>query len=176
MTADDLPGPAADEAGRRRMDRDTVFAVFAAVLYLALLVCAFGFVSLLADVDVVSREGTGRFVGPAMVATAVVVVLVALVREARRPRRTTDRVVRWPLVIGLGAALGFTGAGVVIVAVESGRWFDGVVFASSTLMSAFPWIAGGLAAVVVVAFGLVTTEATSPRPRWPWEREDEEEW
>ncbi|PSL36765.1 hypothetical protein CLV49_0363 [Labedella gwakjiensis] len=158
---------------RKRRDRDTVVAAFATVLYLALVVCAFGFVSLLADVDVVSRGGTGGLVGPAMVATAVIVVLAALVRDARRAGGAAGRGAAWSLLVGLGATVGFVGVGVVLVAVEARRWFDGVLFASSTLMSAFPWIVGVLAAVVAIAFAAVTAGSTGRRPRWPWEAHDD---
>lgn len=165
--------PGEPDPERRRRDRDTVVAAFAAVLYLALVVCAFGFVSLLADVDVVSRGGTGSLVGPAMVGTAVVVVLAALVREARRPGGSVGRRPGWSLVVGSAATAGFVGVGVVLVAVESRRWFDGVLFASSTLSSAFPWIAGVLAAVVAVSFALVTGASDGRPPRWPWESDDD---
>lgn len=170
MSADDL---ARDDAERARRARDTVIAAFAAGLYLALVVCAFGFVSLLADVDVVSAAGVDTLVGPAMVATAVVVVLAALVREARRPGGASARRAGWSLLVGLGAVLGFAGVGVVLVVVESRRWFDGVLFASSTLLSAFPWIAGALAAAVAVAFAAVTSGPSGRTPRWPWESGDD---
>lgn len=181
MSADgrggDEPDPLANvgpsDSERRRRDRDTLFAAFATVLYLALVVCAFGFVSLLADVEVVSRDATGGLVGPAMVATAVIVVLAALVRDARRAGGAAGRGAAWSLLVGLGATAGFVGVGVVLVAVEARRWFDGVLFASSTLMSAFPWIVGVLAAAVAVAFSAVAAGPTGRRPRWPWESDDD---
>jgi hypothetical protein len=165
-------GDESSEADRRRRDRDTVIAAFATVLYVALVVCAFGFVSLLADVDVVSREGTGGLVGPAMVATSVVIVFAALVRDARGPVGPAGWNAGWSLLVGFVAAIGFVGAGVVLVAVESRRWFDGVLFASSTLTSALPWLAGALAALVAASFALVTAGRAGSRPHWPWERED----
>jgi hypothetical protein len=176
------PVPPGDEAGdeaddprgpeRRRRDRDSVVAAFAAVLYLALVVCAFGFVSLLADLDVVSRADTGGLVGPTMVATAVAVVLALLIRDAQRAAGPSARPTAWPLLVGLAAAAGFVGIGAVLVAVESRSWFDGVALASSTLASPFPWIAGTLAAAVAGAFLLVSGPAAGSRPRWPWESDE----
>jgi hypothetical protein len=160
---------APQSASARR--RNTVIAAFATVLYLALVVCAFGFVSLLADVDVVSRERTGGLVGPSMVATAVVVVLASLVREARRARGVTDRPVGWALLVGVGGLVGYVAAGTVLVAVESRSWFDGVVFASTTLASAFPYLAGALAAVVAGLFALAVASSGGGAPRWPWDRD-----
>lgn len=171
------PGPEGtggdDPRDRAARDRATVVAVFAVVLHLALVVCAFGFVSLLADVDVVSRAGTGALVGTAMLAAAVLATGVALVRDARSatvgPRRRS-----WPLVVGAVVLAAYVLCGAVLVALEEGSAFAGLLFASSTLTSVFPYIAGVLAAVVAVAYAAVADARPGRGPRWAWERDDED--
>lgn len=156
---------------RARRGRATVIAVFAVVLYLALVVCAFGFVSLLADVDVVSRAGTGALVGTAMLAAAVLAMGIALVRDARSGSATTRRR-SWPLVVGVVALLAYVLSGSALVLLEEGSVFAGVLFASSTLTSVFPFIAGVLAAVVAVGYAAVADAEPGAVPRWPWERDE----
>jgi uncharacterized membrane protein HdeD (DUF308 family) len=161
--------------GRSARDRATVIAGFAVVLHLALVVCAFGFVSLLADVDVVTRPGTGGLVGPAMIAAAVIVTGIALVRDARRPL-SRERRRSWPLVVGVVALLAYVLCGAALVALEEGSSSvsDGVVFAGSTLASAFPYLAGALAAVVALVYSAVADARPGAVPRWPWERDEQD--
>ncbi len=64
-----------------------LFAVLTAVLYLALVICVWGFISLLAGEDVVA-EPVGPVVAGVIPATATLVVLVAVLLRLRdrRPR------------------------------------------------------------------------------------------
>lgn len=162
------------DPARAARDRATAVACFATVLYLALVVCAFGFVSLLADVDVVSVAGTGALVGSAMLAAAVLAVGVALVRDARRrgPRERRPRA--WPFVVGLAAGAAYVLSGAALVALEERSWFGGVLFASATLTSAFPYLVVVLAAVVALADVAVADARPGGAARWPWEREEGE--
>ncbi|RWZ64322.1 hypothetical protein ELQ92_06020 [Labedella populi] len=170
------PGcPTSGDGGPRRRDRAerdraTVLAVFSVVLHLALVVCAFGFVSLLADVDVVSRAGTGALVGPAMITAGVLAAGVLLVRDARSAV-TGERRRSWPLLVGLVALLTYVSSGAVLVLLEEGSWFEGLLFASSTLTSVFPYVVGVLAAVVAVAYAAIADARPGAGPRWPWERD-----
>ena len=70
-----------------------VFAGFAAALDLALVVCAYGFVSLLADVDVVADEAVGVLVAPVAVGASVLAVLLTLGIRLVRPERMASTVV-----------------------------------------------------------------------------------
>lgn len=169
---DERPGDGRPgDRDRAARGRATVIAVFAVVLHLAVVVCAFGFVSLLADVDVVSRAGTGALVGTAMLAATVVATGIALVRDARSTAGATRRR-SWPLVVGVVSLLAYVLSGAVLVLVEEGSVFAGASFASSTLASAFPYIAGVLAAVVAVAYAAVADARPGDVPRWPWERDE----
>lgn len=169
--SDGRAGPGDERRSAR--DRATVVAAFAVVLHLALVVCAFGFVSLLADVDVVARVGTGGLVGPAMIAAAVIATGIALVRDARRPlSRVRQR--SWPVVVGAVVLLAYVLTGALLVALEDGSVFEGVVFAGSTLASAFPYLAGVLASVVAVIYSAVADARPGAAPRWPWERDEQD--
>ena len=70
-----------------------VVAAFAAALDLAALVCAWGFVSLLTDAEVIASPDAGRLVGPAAAGASVLAVLFTLAHTLRRPER------QWPSVL-----------------------------------------------------------------------------
>src|SRR3954447_2430716 len=57
----------------------TVVAFFAAELYAALVVAAFGLISLAAETDVVTDPAVGPLVGPVMVVAATLMLLVFLI-------------------------------------------------------------------------------------------------
>jgi hypothetical protein len=151
-----------------------IVAAFAAALDLALVVCAFGFVSLLGDVEVIDDPAAGRFVAPAAVGASVVAVLLTLARTLRRPDRMLPSVVASALwswlaavvVAVVGFALASTG-NTVVAALLFGLgfgigWFGLLIPAIAALTASF---------AVLVARG---RDAGMERPRWPWERRDEE--
>jgi hypothetical protein len=59
-----------------------VLAVFAGITFFALVVCAFGFISLFTDLEVIDEPDAGPLVGPSMVAFALAAVLISLLRRA----------------------------------------------------------------------------------------------
>jgi hypothetical protein len=59
-----------------------VLAVFAGITFFALVVCAFGFISLFTDLEVIDEPDAGPLVGPSMVAFALAAVLLSLLRRA----------------------------------------------------------------------------------------------
>jgi len=59
-----------------------VFALMGTVLYAALVITSAGFESLLLDRDVIAERDAGTLLGPSMVAAAVLVVLLSLLRSA----------------------------------------------------------------------------------------------
>lgn len=156
----------------------TIVAFFAAGLYLALLVAAFGLISLATDTDVVSDPAAGPLVGPVMVGAATIVLLVFLIALGTRVPGDRQR-------IAPGAALGVGVACYVVFAVAGG--IAGVVgdprdplhyvlFALAQL-GGWPAITAAIAAfVVTVLYQLVLVGRFSQRgrPRWPWERDDDE--
>lgn len=68
-----------------------VLAVFAAITFFALVVCAFGFISLFTDLEVIDEPDAGPLVGPSMVAFALATVLISLLRRAASRRPTIRR-------------------------------------------------------------------------------------
>jgi hypothetical protein len=148
-----------------------VVAGFAAALDLALVVCAWGFFSLLTDAEVISTAEAGRLVGPAAVGASVAALLLHLARRLRDPSRMTATVLlaalwTW-LALVLVAAIGFAiGAGTIIASLIFGLglgigWFGLLVPALAALVASL---------AVLVARGMA---GGSERPRWPWERDGE---
>ena len=149
-----------------------VVAAFAAALDLAAVVCAYGFVSLLTDVEVIASPEAGRLVGPFAIGASVAAVLLTLAHTLRRPERQSPSVVFSALWSWVSA--------VVVAAI-------GYAFATGTLMAAvlfglgfgigwFGLLIPALAAVVASLAALVARGRSSgmERPRWPWEHDDEE--
>lgn len=151
-----------------------IVAAFAAALDLALVVCAYGFVSLLAGIEVIADPEAGRFVAPAAVGASVVAVLLTLARTLRRPERMLRSVVlsaAWSWIAAvvvaiIGYALAST-ANTLLAALLFGLGFGIGWF--GLLIPALAAFTASLA--VLVARG---RDAGMERPRWPWERPDEE--
>lgn len=148
------------------------FAGFAAALHVALIVAAFGFVSLLADVEPVPDPEAGRLVAPLTVAASVIALLVLLGRGLGRGLRP------WSLA---GLALLATWAAGVVGATVSYAAATGTILAS--LLFALSFMTAGFGAIIPVTGALVALLAAVTvraqqggveRPKWPWERDGEE--
>ena len=149
-----------------------VVAAFASALYLAVVVFAYGFVSLLTDAEVIPSADAGLLVGPAIVGAAVLALLLHLGRALRSPRNT--------LGVVLLAAAWTWGAAVAVAVI-------GYVLATGTALAALlfglgfgvSWFGLLIPALAALVSWLATTVAVAQasgaeRPRWPWERNDEE--
>lgn len=151
-----------------------IVAAFAAALDLALVVCAYGFVSLLTGVEVVVDPEAGLFVAPAAIGASVLALLLTLAVTLRRP----DRV--WSSVI-LSAAwtwLAFVVVSVVgyALASEGSTLLAALLFGLGFGIGWFGLLIPALAALsaslaVLVARG---RDSGMERPRWPWERGEDE--
>ena len=82
-----------------------VVAAFSAAGYLALIVCAYGFVSLFTDAEVIASPDAGLLVGPAIVAAAVIALLLHLGRALRRPQHMAGPVLLAALWTWLASAV-----------------------------------------------------------------------
>jgi hypothetical protein len=148
-----------------------VVAAFAAALYLALIVCVYGFVSLLTDAEVIPRADAGLFVGPAIIGAAVLALLLHLGLALRFPGRTLRIVllaVVWTWVAAVVVAV--VGYGLV-----TGTALAALLFGLGFGVSWFGLLIPALAAVVAW-FAASVAQAQlggARRPRWPWERDDE---
>jgi len=157
-----------------------LLALFATVLYVALVVCAFGFITLLAGTDVVERPDAGVLVGPSALAAAVVTVVLWLTRTAARLH--TERVAGRPIHVPLGGAIlagivtwlvyALVGAGLYALQTDAPVSF--LLYLAESLARSYGIAVGILAVLVDLAFVLVLAGMGEhpARPLWPWERRE----
>lgn len=149
-----------------------VVAGFAAALDLALVVCAWGFFSLLTDAEVIASAEAGRLVGPAAVGASVAALLLHLARMLRDPSRMAATV----LLAALWTWLALVVVATIGYAFATGALIGSLVFGLGLGIGWFGLLVPVLAALVASLAVLVARgmAAGSERPRWPWERDDEE--
>ena len=149
-----------------------VVAAFAAALDLAAVVCAWGFVSLLTDAEVIAAPDAGRLVGPAAVGASVGAVLLTLARTLQRPER------QWPSVLfpAVWSWVALVLVAAVGYALATGTALAALIFGVGLGIGWFGLLVPALAAVIGSLAALVARGRSSgmERPRWPWERDDEE--
>lgn len=149
-----------------------IVAAFAAALDLAAVVCAWGFVSLLTDAEVIASPDAGRLVGPAAVGASVGAVLLTLARTLRRPERL------WPSVVlsAVWSWIALVGVATIGYGIATGTLLAALIFGVGLGIGWFGLLIPALAALVASFAVLVSRGRSSgmARPRWPWERDDEE--
>lgn len=147
-------------------------AGFAAALHVALIVAAFGFLSLFADAEPVPDPAAGRLVGPIIVAAAVAALLVLLGLGLARGIRPLSLAGLAVLVTWLAGAL----AGTIAYAIATGTLLASVIFAFSFMSVGFGVIIPLMAAPVALLASMTVQaqQGGADRPRWPWERDDDE--
>jgi hypothetical protein len=137
-----------------------VIPLLAAVLHVALVVCIFGFVSLLGGDDVIPERDAGVLLGPVMVLSATLVFAGGLVRTARE----ADSERRIPVlpVIGWGAAawLAYGLVGAVVYLGGGADAFASVAFAIRHLVDPFGIAVLGVSALL--GLGAVALAARGP--------------
>jgi hypothetical protein len=123
----------------------------ATVLYVALVIAAFGFLSLFLGRDVIAESDAGTLLGPAMVAAAAAVTFVALVRVADRRTpwgavlaATTSTFI---VMIAVGAFLYAWGRGELV-------WL--LIYSAQQARSPFVIAAALLAGITVVSLWAVS--------------------
>jgi hypothetical protein len=155
-----------------------IMAVFATVLYVALIVAGFGILSLWLDRDVISDPNAGPIAGPVMIGVSVLIVFFSLLSIALRVPEEKQRVSpQAALLIAVGAYFFFAVAGGVILGAGRGDPFGFVVAFGGQLLSPFAAICGALAFIVVLLDMIVLASRIGDRgrPRWPWEKRDDED-
>jgi len=150
-----------------------VVAVFAAVLYVSLVVAGFGVVSLATNREVIEDPESGPLLGPLMIGGAVLVVVLLMVRLGIRTRPEFQRVALWYAVgCGFAASAAYILVGVVPHLISGGR---PLTFIASLLINPFTVTIGVVATIVVLSYSLIlaTQQGQRRRPLWPWESRDD---
>jgi uncharacterized membrane protein len=144
---------------RLSLQRAITVAVLAGVLFGACLVCAYGFISLFAEVDFIPEKNVGPLVGPIMSLMAGVIVVIGVV--AALSSRTSIRRPQWAIAIAAGGLTYLLPAvfGAIVVAVGNADAFAGVLFFSARESGAFLATSAILATVIVLATPLVLRRA-----------------
>ena len=157
-----------DDAPRRPA---WVVAAFATALYLAVVVCAYGFVSLATDAEVIPSAAAGLLVGPSIVGASVLALLLHLARALRAPGRTLRIVVLAAVWSWVAAVL----VAVVAYAIGTGTALAALLFGLGFGVSWFGLLIPAVAAVIAwFAAAVARAQAGgAERPLWPWERDDE---
>jgi hypothetical protein len=154
----------------------TTVAVFAAVLYAALLVASFGMISLFTDLEVINDPDVGSLVGPVMTVAAVLLVFTTMLfLGVRTPPEQQRIVIGYAIGSGFAAIAAFVVTGALLHTGEEGVLFNLLSLPADVLRGPFAWTVGILAFIVTVAYSwlLAARFTERGRPLWPWERRGE---
>ncbi|GAB3121807.1 DUF6121 family protein [Glaciibacter psychrotolerans] len=154
----------------------TIVALFATVLYLALVVAALGLISLATNNDVIQQADAGPLVGPTMSGAAVITVFVMLLIEGvGRPPAEQYVAVGFAFLTGVLTYAVFILVGAALYALGTGALFDVLTFTESMLVSPFALAVGILAVIVTLVYSWILAARVGEhgRPLWPWERRGE---
>ena len=154
----------------------TTVALFATVLYAALLVAAFGLISLAGNLDVIADRSVGPLVGPSMAgATVILVFVMLLVLGVNTPPDKQRVAVGFAVVTGIAAYGLFVLVGAILIAVGAADPVGALIFGAGMLASPFALMVGGLAFVVALVYSILLAShyGENGRPLWPWERRGE---
>jgi len=124
-------------------------AVLCTVLYFALLVAVWGFISLLSGRDVVGEAGVAALAGPAMVVAASAVVFLSVLFALRRfsGRPPIGRALVTAATVYLAAPV----AGALVVAIDQADVASALLFAAARATGPFVPAAAVVAALLVLA-------------------------
>ncbi|MFJ8896151.1 DUF6121 family protein [Leifsonia sp. NPDC102414] len=154
-----------------------VVAAFATFLYLALVVAAFGLISLATNTEVIADPAIGSLVGPIMTGCATLMLFVFLLVIGTRVPANKQRISP-----GVALAVGFAcyfvfivAGGVAGAAGDPSQPFAYFLFAVGQLGSIYAITVGIAGFVVTLLYQLVLVGRFQQRgrPRWPWEKDDE---
>lgn len=126
-----------------------LIAVLCTVLYFALLVAVWGFISLLTERDVVEEAGVAPLAGPAMAVAASAVVFLSVLFALRRftGRPPMGRALIAAAAVYLAAPL----AGAMVVAIDRADVASAFLFAAARATGPFVPAAAVVAALLVLA-------------------------
>lgn len=143
--------------------------VFATVGFFALAVAGLGLASLFLNADVIGVRGLGQVPGATGMLLAAAGFAGALLLGLRAPHPSF-----WVGPIAALAAWLGEAVGVVVGGLVTGADPAAVVAAAGGVAVGWPGAVIAAAALVAGWGGVALTRAHGGRPRWPWERDDEE--
>jgi hypothetical protein len=159
----------ADRRGLGGPVRPPVALAFALIGFVALMIFGLGMTSLATDEDVIAAHGLGQFPGILGPIVAAGAFAGATWSAVRRPHPSfwgalwATVAVYLAYLVGVGAGTLFAGADPLLALGVVGRlatsWFGAVVAA---------------AAFVAAWGGIALVRTRTRRPRWPWERDEDE--
>jgi len=150
-------------------------AVFAAVLFLALVIAVFGMVSLLAAVPVIGDPHAGELAGPVAVAAATLLqfgCLLAIALRVPEDRQRIAPLTAFAIAVGAYLAYAIFGAIAYFFARDA---VGALIFLGGLLTGPFAFTLGIIAFVITLLFMLVLASRVGDRgrPLWPWEKRGE---
>lgn len=159
------------------------FAAFAVVLFLVLAIAVSGFISLLADREVLTEKDAGPLIGPVMFAVATAALFLQLVTLAgargTKPGRRTAKIspVLGAFVAAAVTYLLFLLSGATLYTLGKGQPLLGVLFLGSNALAPFAISVAVIAFVVALVYLLMVTYRDTAggirTPRWWWENRDD---
>lgn len=157
------------EPERRARRHAVLVALACGLLYLALIVAAFGMTALATNTEIVPVSALSEYVGPAMAVVAVAVLTVMLVVRSPRP---SDVGLDWgySLLVGFAALLSYLASAFVFGIIDQGVE-AGVQFGWLTVFGGYDVLIGLLAASVALLYSFIIARRYDERgrPRWTWE-------
>jgi hypothetical protein len=138
-------------------------AIMAAVFYGALLICAYGFISLFSGRDVIRQPDVGPLIGPVMVSVACALVFLSALLSLR-PRGGPLRL-PWARAVttGLAAYLVGPAVGAILVMFSRGDVFSAMLFFADNVTGPFVIVSGIAAIPVLLVTPLLVGTAKSPQ-------------
>lgn len=144
-----------DPAPHGSFSRALLIAVMVAVLYGAILLALDGFVSLVADRDVISEPDAGPLVGPIMAVVALAIVFVSVLGGLRptseRPALPLARAAATAVLVYLLGPL----AGAIVYTAGQEQLLTGLLFFARYLASPFVIVSALLALVPILLLPLI---------------------
>ena len=149
--------------------RPAIAVAFAGVAFVALTIGGLGVTSLVLNADVISLPGAGQVPGAIgmLVAAAVFAASLALGLRGQHPSFWTAP------IIAVAVYLFYSG-GVVVGAVAAGVDPAAAIAAGGRTLLSWIGVVVAIAALVCGWGGIALVRTRAQRPRWGWERDDEE--
>ncbi|MGP3535884.1 hypothetical protein ACTU3I_13880 [Microbacterium sp. RD1] len=142
---------------------------FAVVGFLALAIAALGVSSLVLDSDVIAVPGLGQIPGVVGMLLATAAFTGALWAGLRSPQPSFWTALLTALAAYLGEVVGVVGGALLTGADAAAAWA-----AAGWVAVGWPGLMIAGAALVAGWGGIALVRTRASRPRWPWERDDEE--